>query len=275
MIDSGTEKKPEISIVVPVMNEAGNVIPLMEAILDVYGKRHIEMIFVDDASSDDTAAELAAMQQRFPQLRVLAHSHRCGQSAAMRSGIMAARAPLIATLDGDGQNLPSDLPKLEAAHAEQRCAVGADGSNLVLVAGVRLRRRDSWAKRQASLAARRIRRWCLGDSHPDSGCGIRMFDRQLFLQLPYFDHFHRFMPALAHRQGAVVVAVPVGHAARQRGVSKYRVLDRLIVGISDLLGVMWLIRRHPRRLVVQEKERLPASKTGLNKSVGKGKERQA
>ena len=236
---------PEISVVVPVMNEAGNITPLVTAILDAFKGRAIEIIYVNDASTDGTADELSALKKTTPQLRVLTHSKRCGQSAALRSGILAATAPLIGTLDGDGQNLPEDLVRLEQD-------VHANRPGLVMAAGYRVNRQDGASKRYASIAARKIRRWMLRDDHPDTGCATKVFDREIYLRLPYFDHMHRFMAPLARRDGAKVLACPVGHAARTTGVSKYKTLDRLMVGISDILGVMWLIRRSPKKLDVKE-----------------------
>ena len=239
---------PELSVVVPVLNEAGNIRPLVDGILTAFDGRNIEIIYVDDGSTDSTLAELTALQAELPILRVMVHSRRAGQSAGLRTGIMAARAPLIATLDGDGQNLPEDLVRLEAE-------VLAHRPGLVMAAGVRVNRQDGMAKRYASIFARRIRRLILKDDHPDTGCATKVFDRELFLRLPYFDHLHRFMPPLARREGAKVLAVPVGHAARNMGQSKYHTLDRLLVGISDIFGVMWLIRRNPKNLNVKEQTR--------------------
>lgn len=236
---------PELSVVVPVLNEAGNIKPLVDGIVKAFAGRNIEIIYVDDGSTDNTLAELKALQKNVPMLRVMAHSHRSGQSAGLRTGILAARAPLIATLDGDGQNLPGDLVRLEQE-------VHAHRPGLVMAAGVRVKRQDGMAKRYASILARKIRRLMLKDDHPDTGCATKVFDRELFLRLPYFDHLHRFMPPLARREGATVLAVPVGHAARLQGQSKYHTLDRLLVGISDIVGVMWLIRRSPKKLNVEE-----------------------
>lgn len=242
---SSPSSAPEISIVVPVMNESGNITPLITAILDAFNGRNIEIIYVNDASTDATAEELSALQKTTPQLRVLTHSKRSGQSAALRSGILAAKAPLIGTLDGDGQNLPEDLVRLEQD-------VHANRPGLVMAAGYRVNRQDGASKRYASIAARKIRRWMLRDDHPDTGCATKVFDREIYLRLPYFDHMHRFMAPLARRDGVKVLACPVGHAARTTGISKYKTLDRLMVGISDILGVMWLIRRSPKNLDVKE-----------------------
>jgi dolichol-phosphate mannosyltransferase len=236
---------PELSVVVPVLNEAGNIKPLVDGIVKAFAGRNIEIIYVDDGSTDNTLAELKALQKNVPMLRVMAHSHSSGQSAGLRTGILAARAPLIATLDGDGQNLPEDLVRLEQEVHTHR-------PGLVMAAGVRVKRQDGMAKRYASILARKIRRLMIKDDHPDTGCATKVFDRELFLRLPYFDHLHRFMPPLARREGATVLAVPVGHAARLQGQSKYHTLDRLLVGISDIFGVMWLIRRSPKKLNVEE-----------------------
>jgi dolichol-phosphate mannosyltransferase len=223
----------ELSVVVPVLNEAENIPGLVgeiRAALD--GKLSYEIVYVDDGSTDQSVA-------------VLRHGARCGQSAAIRTGVKAARASWIATLDGDGQNDPADIPLLWAA----RAALGGDA--LVLIAGHRQKRRDSWSKRVASRIANRVRGNLLADDTPDSGCGLKLFPRALFLDLPYFDHMHRFLGALVIRAGGRVRSVPVNHRPRTRGASKYGVLDRLWVGISDLLGVMWL-RRRSHRPVVEE-----------------------
>ena len=238
-------RTPEISVVIPVLNEQGNITPLVTSICETYGKRPIEIIYVDDGSTDGTAAELAGLKAEIPALRVLTHSQRSGQSAALRSGILAATAPLIATLDGDGQNPPHDLIALEKAVHENR-------PGLVMAAGVRVNRRDGVAKRYASVFARKMRRFMLRDNHPDTGCATKVFDRELYLLLPYFDHMHRFMAPLARREGATVLAMPVSHAPRHTGQSKYSNLQRMLVGISDIFGVMWLIRRSPKSVDVKE-----------------------
>jgi dolichol-phosphate mannosyltransferase len=224
----------ELSVVVPVHNEADNVAPLIAEIgaaLD--GRLDYEIVYVDDASTDGTVAALGALKARSARLRVVRHRARCGQSAAIRSGVQAARAPWIATLDGDGQNDPADIPSLWSLRRDAP----------VMIAGERRRRRDPWSKRIASRWANRIRSRLLGDRTPDTGCGLKLFPRALFLELPYFDHMHRFLGALMIRQGATVVSVPVNHRPRLKGTSKYGFWDRLWVGISDLVGVMWLQRR--------------------------------
>ena len=229
----------DLSVVIPVKNEAGNIAPLVAEIDAVLNRLlRYEIVYVDDGSTDATADEIRRAQARLPQLRLVRHDRSHGQSAAIRSGVRAARGRWIATLDGDGQNDPADIPVLwrikQDAAAEPR----------LLLVGHRARRRDSWSKRQASRIANAVRRRMLHDETPDTGCGLKLFPRALFLDLPYFDHMHRFLPALVLRQGGAVRSVPVNHRPRQRGVSKYGVLDRLGVGIADLLGVMWLRRRN-------------------------------
>jgi glycosyltransferase involved in cell wall biosynthesis len=187
------------------------------------------------------------------QLRLLRHATSCGQSAAIRSAVKAARGRWIATLDGDGQNDPADLPAL------WRIAESCPATQPLLIAGHRARRRDSWSKRQASRIANAVRRRLLSDDTPDTGCGLKLFPRALFLDLPYFDHMHRFLPALVLREGGVVRSLPVNHRPRERGVSKYGVFDRLWVGISDLFGVMWLRRRQRLPTVIGEDVPEPAA----------------
>lgn len=237
----------ELSIVVPVRNESGNIAPLVAEIRAALEDRlSYEILYIDDGSDDSTAAEIGRLGVETPQLRLLRHTKSCGQSAAIRTGVKAARAAWIATLDGDGQNDPADIPKL------WRIAVACSGNALVLVNGHRGNRRDSWSKRYASRVANAVRRKCLGDDTPDTGCGLKLFPRRLYLDLPYFDHMHRFLAALVLREGGRVHSVPVNHRPRRGGVSKYGVLDRLGVGIIDLLGVMWLKRRCTRPLLVSE-----------------------
>ncbi len=227
---------PDISVLVPVMNEQGNIRQLIDEIAAVYADRPFEIIYVNDGSDDGTADELNNAAAAIKQLRVLTHERCTGQSAALRTALYKARAPLIAVLDGDGQNIPSDLPALESALLTIRPAQG-------MAAGVRVARKDTGMRRWASAFARSVRRALLGDDHPDSGCGIKIVDRDLFMRLPFFNHMHRFMPTLIRGEGGRVVAVPVGHRARTAGKSKYGILDRLFVGIADLFGVIWLMRR--------------------------------
>src|SRR6266852_4244274 len=240
-------KRMDLSVVIPVKNEAGNIAPLVaEIVRALDGRARYEIIYVDDGSEDATAAEIRRLQASVPRLRLLRHARSCGQSAAIRSAVKAARGGWIATLDGDGQNDPADIPAL------WRIAQGSPATPPLLIAGHRARRQDSWSKRQASRLANAVRRRVLHDDTPDSGCGLKLFPRALFLDLPYFDHMHRFLSSLVLREGGVVRSVPVNHRPRQRGLSKYGVLDRLGVGIADLAGVLWLRRRLAGPLLVED-----------------------
>ncbi|HWI26287.1 MAG TPA: glycosyltransferase family 2 protein [Stellaceae bacterium] len=228
----------ELSVVIPVRNEAPNVAPLVAEIrAALEGICDYEIVYVDDGSSDETAAAVRALAAGFPRLRLLRHRQSAGQSAAIRTGVRAARGPWIATLDGDGQNDPADIPRL------WQMARGAAADEKLLIAGWRQRRQDSGTKRLSSRIANRVRGALLGDGTPDTGCGLKIFRRALFLDLPFFDHCHRFLPALVKREGGRTISVAVNHRPRQRGVSNYGTLDRLFVGISDLMGVKWLMRR--------------------------------
>jgi dolichol-phosphate mannosyltransferase len=227
-----------LSVVIPVRNEAPNIAPLVaeiRAALD--GRLDYEIIYVDDGSSDDTAAVIRGLARDFPRLKLVRHARSCGQSTAVRTGVKAARAPWIATLDGDGQNDPADIPRL------WEIARTAPPTPPLLVAGYRQKRRDSAIKRVSSRLANAVRARLLGDGTPDTGCGLKLFQRELFLELPFFDHIHRFLPALVQREGGRTVSVVVNHRSRARGTSNYGTFDRLWVGITDLLGVMWLKRR--------------------------------
>ncbi len=241
----------DLSVVIPVKNEAGNIAPLIAEIAAALdGRALYEIIYVDDGSADSTEAEIYRLQSSVPQLRLVRHARSCGQSAAIRSGVKAARGRWIATLDGDGQNDPADIPALwQLARGMADCSPAMPA---LLIAGHRARRRDSWSKRQASRIANAVRRRLLRDDTPDTGCGLKLFPRALFLDLPYFDHMHRFLPALVLREGGIVRSAPVNHRPRQRGASKYGVLDRLGVGIVDLVGVLWLRRRLARPLLVED-----------------------
>jgi dolichol-phosphate mannosyltransferase len=237
----------DLSIVIPVKNEVENIAPLVaeiRATLD--GLVVYEILYVDDGSEDGTAAQISRLAAETPQLRLLRHERTCGQSAAIRTGVRAARAGWVATLDGDGQNDPADIRDL------WRLCRAAPPTPPVLITGYRERRQDSWEKRSVSRIANRIRRRLLADDTPDTGCGLKLFPRSLFLDLPYFDHMHRFLPALVLREGGRVHSVRVNHRPRGEGISKYGVFDRLGVGIVDLLGVMWLKRRAARPLLVDE-----------------------
>jgi dolichol-phosphate mannosyltransferase len=232
----------DISVVVPVCNEEENVIPLAREVASALAGREFELLFVDDGSTDGTAAAVArARDEGVPGIRLLRHSFRSGQSAALRSGVLAARAEWVATLDGDGQNDPTDIPALVASRGDA-----------LLVMGNRVSRRDSWLRHVQSRVANGVRAALLGDATPDTGCGIKLLHRPTFLLLPHFDHMHRFLPALYIRAGARVVSVPVRHRPRLRGTSKYGLFDRLWVGIVDIFGVRWLMRRHKPGLIVRE-----------------------
>ncbi len=226
-----------VSIVVPVKDEAGNVVSLareIAAALD--GQADHEILFVDDGSTDETVPALVALKAQIPQLRVLRHGRNMGQSRGIRSGVLAARGATIVTLDGDGQNDPADIPKLLAL-------LGRDGA-VAMVSGVRVKRQDTASRRLASKLGNGFRNWLLKDGAADTGCGLKAFQREAYLLLPYFDHQHRFLIALMRREGFGVGFVPVGHRARVAGQSKYTNFGRLLVSAADLLGVRWLIRRH-------------------------------
>ncbi len=239
---------PELSVVVPVHNEQDNIASLIEEIVAALrGRIAFEIVYVDDCSRDATPQKLRDALGLYPELRALRHTSQSGQSTAVRNGVKAARGAWIATLDGDGQNDPADIPKLLAAR-------DAGESVTRLYAGWRVNRQDSGSKRWASKWANAIRSRLLNDATPDTGCGIKLFERAAFLDLPYFDHMHRYLPALMQRAGWRTVSVPVNHRPRTAGVSKYNNLRRAWVGISDLRGVAWLIKRS-KRSATQEMER--------------------
>lgn len=232
--------QPQLSVVIPAFNEEGNVLTLLgEIVAALRGVVPFEVVFVDDCSRDGTLALLQGAKATTPELRVLAHQQQSGQSTAIRNGVKAARAPWVATLDGDGQNDPADLPKLLAAR---------DGgpADVKLYAGWRVNRQDTGSKKWASKWANAIRSRLLRDATPDTGCGTKLFERAAFLELPYFDHMHRYLPALMQRAGWRTVSVPVNHRPRGAGASKYTNLGRALVGIRDLMGVAWLIKRSKR-----------------------------
>ena len=240
-------RPPLLSVVVPVLNEADNIRPLVaEIVAALDGVCDFEIVYVDDGSTDGTRNTLLTLKKSEPRLRVIIHDKRAGQSAGLRSGVMAAQGDLIATLDGDGQNDPADIPKLLKAYQSDKKA------DRLMVTGHRVNRRDSWAKRRASRIANAVRRAALRDDNPDTGCSLKLYERALFLRFPYFDHMHRYLPALAKRENCAVRVVPVNHRHRTQGRSKYTNLGRLLVGVPDLLGVMWLIRRSPGDLKSKE-----------------------
>ena len=239
------EATPDISVVVPVHDEQGAAGPLAREIASAFEGRSYEMVFVDDASRDGTLAELRALMTELPTLRVLSHGSNAGQSRAVRTGVLAARGAIVVTLDGDGQNPSADAPKLADLLA-------SSPSSVALIGGVRARRQDSGAKRQASIWANRIRRRLLGDDADDTGCGLKAFRRDIFLRLPYFDHIHRYLPALMIREGYQNLYLDVDHRHRETGQSKYTNWGRLMASLSDLLGVMWLKSRSRRPGAISE-----------------------
>ncbi len=229
-----------ISVVVPVYNEADNISALIaEIVMAMSQAEAYEIIYVDDGSNDDTTAVLKQTQQNVKALRVIRHQQSCGQSAAIYTGVKAANYPCIATLDGDGQNDPADIPRLHQLLMQQRKI----SSNLWMLAGWRNKRHDSAWRLFSSKLANAVRSGLLGDNTPDTGCGSKVFLRDEFLGLPYFDHMHRFLPALVLRAGGQVISEPVNHRVRAHGCSKYGTFDRLWVGIVDILGVIWLQKR--------------------------------
>ena len=232
-------RNPAVSVVVPVRNEAGNIAPLVEEIAAALYGRSFEVVYVNDGSTDATDAELKKLMAQYPWLRRVRHKQSCGQSAAVRSGVAAARAAIVVTLDGDGQNDPRFIPELLRA-LEQ------GGPRLGLVAGQRVGRKASAFKKLQSRIANMVRGLVLRDGTRDTGCGLKAFRRDVFLRLPYFDGLHRFLPALVRREGYDIGYVDVVDRPRGQGVSNYGLWDRLWVGILDLAGVWWLIRRKKR-----------------------------
>ena len=238
----------KISVVVPVHNETDNVEELISEIHQaLYTQEGYEMIFIDDGSTDDTLLKLTRAMQKYSDLRVLHHLKSCGQSRAIHSGVIAAKFDWIATLDGDGQNDPADIPHLITALNTQKT------DNLWMLAGFRHQRNDTGWRRFSSKFANAIRQAILQDNTPDTGCGLKLFRRDKFLALPYFDHIHRFLPALIQMTGGKVISIKVSHRARNHGQSKYGTLDRLQAGIVDLLGVVWLKNRHSLAIVSEVK----------------------
>ena len=231
----------EISVVVPVHNESPNVVRLLDEIgLALTGVARFEAVFVDDRSGDDTARVLADYAKTHAWLVVVLHRNNCGQSTAVRTGVCEARGEVVATLDGDGQNDPADIPALLA---RWRALCHGGSQQPVLIAGWRAKRRDTWLRRLSSRIANGVRSRLLGDATPDTGCGLKLFAREDFLALPYFDHMHRFLPALIRRAGGTVESVQVAHRPREHGQSHYGIHNRLWVGLVDMMGVIWLQRR--------------------------------
>lgn len=233
-----------LSVVVPVKDEAGNVASLAREIAAALKGQAHEILFVDDGSSDGTTGALTALKAEIPQLRVLRHGRNLGQSRGIRTGVQAARGEIIVTLDGDGQNDPADIPKLLTALAAE--------PDVAMVSGVRVKRKDTASRRLASRLGNGFRSALLGDGATDTGCGLKAFRRDVFLDLPYFDHLHRFLIALVQREGWKVSYVPVNHRPRLTGTSKYTNFGRLLVSAQDLLGVRWLQRRYRGRAETRE-----------------------
>src|SRR5271154_2002710 len=237
--DNMRETGPAISVVVPVRNEAGNIGPLVAEIVAALQNRAFEIVYVDDGSADATGDELRGLMRGQPRLRQIRHEKSCGQSAAIRTGVAAARAGVVVTLDGDGQNDPAFIPALIAA-------LEAGAPRIGLVAGQRTGRKATGFKKVQSRVANAVRKTVLKDGTRDTGCGLKAFRRDVFLSLPYFNGLHRFLPALIRRDGFAVGYVEVVDRPRGQGVSNYGFWDRLGIGILDLAGVWWLIRRKKR-----------------------------
>ncbi|MGB4102020.1 MAG: glycosyltransferase family 2 protein [Alphaproteobacteria bacterium] len=255
---------PTFSIVIPLCNESGNIVPLAKEIIAALDRANphpgpYEVIFVDDGSTDESAQEVQSLWASYPDFRLLAHNARMGSSTAFRTGIAAARARWIVTLDGDGQNDPADIPRL----LQLAWACGHDDS--ILVCGVRVNRRDTLLKRLASKFANAVRRRMLDDGAPDTGCALKVFRRDTYLDLPFFKGLHRFMPAMFRAFGHEVLHTPVNDRLRLRGQSKSDILGRGIRGFFDLFGVAWLIRRNrgsPQVTECRVERTVAAAKTG-------------
>ncbi len=230
---------PYLSVVIPAKNEAENLPALLAEIRQALAGESFEVIVVDDGSTDNSAAQLIALKKSgFSQLRILSHERSLGQSTSLYHAAHAAQGKWLATLDGDGQNDPADIPGMLAIIRAPGCS-----KDLQLIAGHRVNRRDTASKRWASRFANKLRGRLLKDSTPDTGCGLKLIEREAFLRLPYFDHMHRYIPALIQRHKGKMLVHPVNHRPRGAGVSKYGNIDRALVGILDLIGVWWLIRR--------------------------------
>jgi glycosyltransferase involved in cell wall biosynthesis len=235
---------PRISVVVPVKNEALNILPLVEEVERACAASGpFEVIYVDDGSTDATVEQVTSARATRPWLRLVQHKESCGQSAAVRTGVLAASGSIIVTLDGDGQNDPAFIPRLVAA---------LDDPSVALAAGQRVGRKDGAYKKWQSRIANGVRGRILKDGTRDTGCGLKAFRRDIYLRLPYFDALHRFMPALVKREGYSIAHVDVVDRPRHAGQSNYGLFDRLWVGILDLAGVWWLIRRRRRVPIAQE-----------------------
>jgi len=247
-----TGDAPSIAVVVPVHNEEENIIPLVDEIVSALrGNETFEILYVDDGSKDTSLQVLIDYAKKVPELRVLKHLSCCGQSMAVWTGVKHARAAVVATLDGDGQNDPADIPNMLAAYRDQ------GGGDRILIAGHRTKRQDSKVKKISSKVGNGVRQALLGDNTPDTGCGLKVFSREAFLTFPRFDHMHRFMPALMIRLGGTVTSVKVNHRPRERGTSKYGVWNRLWVSLADLVGVIWLQSRGSKPEAVEQTPAAP------------------
>ncbi|NBX66818.1 MAG: glycosyltransferase family 2 protein [Proteobacteria bacterium] len=240
-----------LSVVVPVHNEAENIAPLVAEIAALKNRVPLmEIVYVDDGSTDNTIAELKRIQSIEPMLRVVAQTPRSGQSCATWTGVAASTQPICVTLDGDGQNDPEGIVGMFGVFMER-----ANAGHRVMIAGQRAKREDNLVRKISSRTANRIRSWILNDGVSDTGCALKMFRRDDYLALPYFNHMHRFLPALMIRAGVAIALCPVKHRPRTRGTSKYGVMNRLWVGIVDLIGVRWLqARAKPVHLVTREEK---------------------
>jgi glycosyltransferase involved in cell wall biosynthesis len=254
--------RPAISVVAPMFDEAGGAETLIAEIAAALKGHSFEIVAVDDNSRDHTRAALLRAAAATPELRIIAHGANAGQSRAVRTGVLAARAPVIATIDGDGQNDPADIPPLFAALTREDAP-----ALLAMVAGERKARQDAASKKTASRIANWVRRRILDDGAADTGCGLKVFHREAYLRLPFFDHNHRYLPALMRREGFLVEFRPVGHRPRTHGRSKYTNLGRLAVAWNDISGVVWLKARARRPMTIYEVE--PAASYDKLKPTGR------
>ena len=242
------EDTPQLSIVIPAYNEAECLGPLLGELQDALDRwQPYEVLCVDDGSTDQTAQMLRSIRERYPELRIVRHRSRCGQSTALWTGIRRAKAPWVATLDADGQNDPRDLLRLLEARNQS-----PEREELWLVTGIRRRRRDTLLKRVSSRVANAVRSRLLRDGISDTGCGLKLMHRARILTIPNFDHMHRFLPALVMRGGGRILTVEVGHRPRTAGTTKYGVRNRLFVGVVDVVGVLWLQRRATHPIIEEE-----------------------
>ncbi|MDX2477969.1 MAG: glycosyltransferase family 2 protein [Gammaproteobacteria bacterium] len=238
----------DLSVVIPVQNEEENVRMLIDEVRQALdGVLNYELIYVNDGSTDSTLEILEQYRSGFSLLKIISHEKGVGQSTAVQTGVKHAESPVIATLDGDGQNDPADIPALFQVLIEN------SATGVVLVNGYRKKRKDTFIKRMSSRFANGIRRWLLDDDTPDTGCGLKVFSRDAYLDIPFFDHLHRFLPAMMINEGGRVMSVEVNHRERQLGSSHYGFFDRLWVGIFDILGVIWLKARTTHPVVIEDK----------------------